>query len=471
MSAQYGFFIDSARCTGCKTCELACKDYKNLTPDVSFRRIYEYAGGDWQEDNGVWQQNVFAYYLSIACNHCEDPACTKVCPSGAMHKRDDGFVVVNEEVCIGCRYCHMACPYGAPQYNAAKGHMTKCDGCYDRVAEGKKPICVESCPLSPRCRPRTSPGRVSRSNRTPTRVRAVIPPAIWPIRRRCKMGNGWHEWPLVLFTVLGQSVAGAIIVSGLGWLSLNNNSEARQRLVRCMFFIWLVMGIGFLASIIHLGSPLRAFNSLTRVGASALSNEIASGALFFAVGGVWWLLTFLGKMPAILAKAWLLLTMLLGCLFVLEMTLVYQINTVPTWYNAYTTAAFFLTMVLCGPLFAALLLRVANVPFNGTVFASMSVLALLASLAVVILQNSELAEIRSSVQQASALLPNYGWLQILRLAFLTLGLGCWICPLARKKNPRIASLLLGLILVLLGEFIGRGLFYGLHMTVGTAIAG
>ncbi|STS93474.1 anaerobic dimethyl sulfoxide reductase subunit C [Klebsiella grimontii] len=94
------------------------------------------------------------------------------------------------------------------------------------------------------------------------------------------MGNGWHEWPLVLFTVLGQSVAGAIIVSGLGWLSLNNNSEARQRLVRGMFFIWLVMGIGFLASIIHLGSPLRAFNSLNRVGASALSNEIASGRCF-----------------------------------------------------------------------------------------------------------------------------------------------------------------------------------------------
>jgi Tat-targeted selenate reductase subunit YnfH len=73
----------------------------------------------------------------------------------------------------------------------------------------------------------------------------------------------------------------------------------------------------------------------------------------------------LGKMPAILAKAWLLLTMLLGCLFVLEMTLVYQINTVPTWYNGYTTAAFFLTMVLCGPLFAALLLRVANVTLTA----------------------------------------------------------------------------------------------------------
>ena len=84
MTTQYGFFIDSSRCTGCKTCELACKDYKDLTPDVSFRRIYEYAGGDWQEDNGVWHQNVFAYYLSIACNHCEDPACTKVCPRDAI---------------------------------------------------------------------------------------------------------------------------------------------------------------------------------------------------------------------------------------------------------------------------------------------------------------------------------------------------------------------------------------------------
>ncbi len=66
MTTQYGFFIDSSRCTGCKTCELACKDYKDLTPEVSFRRIYEYAGGDWQEDNGVWHQNVFAYYLSIS---------------------------------------------------------------------------------------------------------------------------------------------------------------------------------------------------------------------------------------------------------------------------------------------------------------------------------------------------------------------------------------------------------------------
>ena len=145
---QYGFYFDSDRCTGCKTCELACKDYKDLGTDVSFRRIYEYTGGTWnQQSDGCWHQDVFAYYMSISCNHCENPACTAVCPTGAMHKNEDGFVIVNEETCIGCRYCHMACPYDAPQYDAQKGHMTKCDGCYSRVKAGQKPICVDACPL------------------------------------------------------------------------------------------------------------------------------------------------------------------------------------------------------------------------------------------------------------------------------------------------------------------------------------
>ncbi len=148
---QYGFYIDTDRCTGCKTCQLSCKDTKDLGTNVNFRRIYEYAGGDWQsadDNNEVWNQNIFSYYVSISCNHCDEPACVNACPSGAMHKREeDGLVVVNESVCIGCKYCTMACPYGAPQYNDQKGHMTKCDGCFERIAENKKPVCVESCPL------------------------------------------------------------------------------------------------------------------------------------------------------------------------------------------------------------------------------------------------------------------------------------------------------------------------------------
>ena len=124
------------------------------------------------------------------------------------------------------------------------------------------------------------------------------------------MGNGWHEWPLVIFTVLGQCVVGALIVAGVAWLR-ERDPMARNRLVRSMFFLWLVMGVGFVASILHLGSPLRAFNSLNRVGASGLSNEIASGTLFFAVGGFWWLVAVLGKMPAVLGRIWLVLSMVL----------------------------------------------------------------------------------------------------------------------------------------------------------------
>lgn len=144
---QYGFYIDSSKCTGCKTCQLSCKDNKNSDIGVNFRRIYEYAGGNWVKNGDTFNQDVYSYYLSISCNHCDEPACTKVCPTGAMHKRDDGFVVVNEDVCIGCKYCEMACPYGAPQYNKEKGHMTKCDGCYERVSQNLEPICVGSCPL------------------------------------------------------------------------------------------------------------------------------------------------------------------------------------------------------------------------------------------------------------------------------------------------------------------------------------
>lgn len=284
------------------------------------------------------------------------------------------------------------------------------------------------------------------------------------------MGNGWHEWPLVLFTVLGQCVAGALIVSGYGWLTTKDDA-VKQRIVRSMFFLWLVMGIAFLASVIHLGSPLRAFNSLNRIGASALSNEIASGSLFFAVGGLWWLVAFLGRMPATLGKIWLLLSMLLGLVFVYAMTNVYQIDTVPTWYNGYTTLAFFMTMLLSGPLFAALQLRAAGVSCSPARFAGISVLALLATVAVVVLQGLSLSEIHSSVQNAGALVPDYASLQVWRILLLVAGLGCWICPLVRRKEPSVGGLALGLVSVLAGEIIGRGLFYGLHMTVGMAVAG
>ncbi len=146
---QYGFYFDSSRCTGCKTCTMACKDFYDIGTDRDWRRVYEYGGGDWQQNpDGSWQPDVYSYYMSISCNHCEEPACAQACPTGAMHKRaQDGLVVVYQDRCIGCQYCSMACPYGAPQYDAKKNVMSKCHGCFERVEEGKQPICVQACPL------------------------------------------------------------------------------------------------------------------------------------------------------------------------------------------------------------------------------------------------------------------------------------------------------------------------------------
>ena len=146
---QYAFHFDGERCTGCKTCQLACADYNDLTCDFWYRRIYEFGGGAWEQDeDGTWSTTAFTYHASVACNHCDNPACVKVCPTGAMHKDPEtGLVSVNEKRCVGCGYCHMACPYNVPKVDRAKGHSVKCDGCADRVAQGLKPICVESCPL------------------------------------------------------------------------------------------------------------------------------------------------------------------------------------------------------------------------------------------------------------------------------------------------------------------------------------
>ncbi|HDH1791179.1 TPA: dimethyl sulfoxide reductase anchor subunit [Klebsiella quasipneumoniae subsp. similipneumoniae] len=286
------------------------------------------------------------------------------------------------------------------------------------------------------------------------------------------MGNGWHEWPLMIFTVFGQCVAGGFIVLALTLMTGKLPREQEQRVVGSMFGLWVLMGIGFIASTMHLGSPLRAFNSLNRVGASSLSNEIASGAIFFAIGGIGWLLAVCKKLPAGLRSLWLVVTMALGVIFVWMMVRVYNtIDTVPTWYTVWTPLSFFLTLFIGGPLLGYLLLRVAGVDgWALRLLPVVTLLALLVSIMVVVMQGSELATIRSSVQQASALVPDYGLLMAWRVVLLALALACWCVPQIRGRKPALPLLGLAFVLVLAGEMIGRGVFYGLHMTVGMAIA-
>ena len=147
MSKQYGFYVDSSYCSGCKTCQAACIDKNNLDRGVLWRRVYEVNEGGWKKVGNAWVPNVIAYNVSLSCNHCEDPLCVKNCPTTAMHKDSRGIVTVDENKCIGCRYCEWSCPYGAPKFNEKKGVMSKCNLCADFIEEGKDPACVAACPM------------------------------------------------------------------------------------------------------------------------------------------------------------------------------------------------------------------------------------------------------------------------------------------------------------------------------------
>lgn len=147
MKKQYAFYFDASHCSGCKTCQIACKDKNNLDLGILWRRVYEVSSGTWEEKDGAWVNDIKAYNVSMACNHCENPICANVCPTKAMNKNKHGIVTVDAKKCIGCKYCEWACPYGAPQYDSNKGIMSKCNLCIDYVEEGKNPSCVDACPM------------------------------------------------------------------------------------------------------------------------------------------------------------------------------------------------------------------------------------------------------------------------------------------------------------------------------------
>jgi anaerobic dimethyl sulfoxide reductase subunit B (iron-sulfur subunit) len=135
---QLGFVHHNVDCIGCRACEIACKDKNGLPAGPRFRRVQYVEGGSFPE--------VFAYKVNVSCNHCADPACLPTCPTGAIWKRkDNGVVDIDSTLCIGCRRCEAACPYGAPQFIPEQNIVSKCNMCIDELEAGRKPYCVMAC--------------------------------------------------------------------------------------------------------------------------------------------------------------------------------------------------------------------------------------------------------------------------------------------------------------------------------------
>ena len=178
---QFAYALDISRCVGCRRCVYACVEENNQSrdPQVHWIRVHameKEKGVDFTHSDPYYEPKEVPeegrFYVPVACQQCENPPCTKVCPVGATWKEKDGIVVIDYDWCIGCRYCMAACPYGARHFNWAepsipkaelnpsmpylgnrprpKGVVEKCTFCIQRTRAGRYPACVEVCPVGAR---------------------------------------------------------------------------------------------------------------------------------------------------------------------------------------------------------------------------------------------------------------------------------------------------------------------------------
>jgi anaerobic dimethyl sulfoxide reductase subunit B (iron-sulfur subunit) len=381
----YTFLFDSNYCSGCKACQAACKDKNQLPTGMLWRRVYEISAGTWQEKDGAWTTDVYAYNISMACNHCEHPKCAGVCPTNAYILRPDGIVLLDTQRCTGCGYCGWACPYGAPQFDRQSGTMTKCNFCVDYLEEGKSPACVAACPLRS-LDYADLPGLEARPGLT-----QVVPPLPDPASRnprffinphpaveRARQGDArianreevntrlvgrFEEAPLVAFTLLAQMAVGAFWeISGLYSLITKAIGElgAFQTTSLTLYSIGTLIFLSLLLSFGHLGNPRNAWRVLSHLRKSWLSREILFTGLFSGL----WLLAILmetQQVGGILRLLLNLATSLSGLAAIWSMSRVYRLQTVPTWNTWRTPAAFFTSTFLLGFLWAGMI-RFFSIP-------------------------------------------------------------------------------------------------------------
>jgi anaerobic dimethyl sulfoxide reductase subunit B len=494
----YAFTFDASSCSGCKACQIACKDKNNLPTGVLWRRVYEVSGGSWQQHGEAWTTDVFAYNLSIACNHCIHPKCAGVCPTNAYVVRADGIVYIDESKCVGCGYCSWACPYSAPRYNPELHHMTKCNFCFDNIDAGLPPACVAACPLRVLEFVTVNDGQQTIDDGSSSMVHSSAYQALWDIP-----GNQ-HPFPLPTFSRTQPHLAIKSHVAMMNslekvisnWEEINpptrvrrtifnetNSSEKNVHLTGFLSKVWCdalqsstelplviftlcgqmaagmaifllfggplsipmlamlggLIGLSGLASLLHLGAPLNAWRALNHLKKSWLSREI----LMFGLFGMSWLVALalpgMGKLPLALC----------GIGLVYSMAQVYRFKAAPAWNTWRTPAAFFLSALVLGRGFTAAYLAwdvLNHAVWQMTSFAWMGPsLAVLLGLELgMTLTAGE--KVHPTVNRLRGILIGLGMLGAAIISIAPFNVGAWsIFPIS--------------LLVLAEETIGRWLFY------------
>lgn len=136
--ARFAMITDLRKCVGCEACTVACNSEWDVPP--GFARTHVRFTGI----TGTFPQ-LASTFFPAQCNHCDNPACVKACPTGATYQTPDGIVNVNRKMCIGCGFCVEACAYGARYLNPGTHRVDKCDFCSSRIEKGLQPACVATC--------------------------------------------------------------------------------------------------------------------------------------------------------------------------------------------------------------------------------------------------------------------------------------------------------------------------------------
>jgi Fe-S-cluster-containing dehydrogenase component/DMSO reductase anchor subunit len=344
---QFAFEVDLDRCSGCKACVAACHSLNGLDEHESWREVGTLISNDWRRP--------FRQTVTTACHHCVDPGCLNGCPVLAYEKDPvTGIVRHLDDQCIGCQYCVMMCPYEVPKYSEARGIVRKCDMCSQRLVAGEAPACVQACPtaairisivesksLVVDFREAVTQNSFLPSSPDPaitvptTRFvsREPLPADLAPSDASTVREQPAH-WPLVWMLVLTQLGVGASAAA------LFSSSRGALMIVASAATV-----LGLVASVAHLGQPLKAWRSFLGLRRSWLSREIVAFGIFAALVS---LATWRVWIHSASSATTLLLsvTTAVGVVAVLCSAFVYRATRRVFWRGAFIT--FFLTAALLG---------------------------------------------------------------------------------------------------------------------------
>ncbi len=414
---QHGFYFNADNCISCHACESACSEKNDLPPHLAFRAVGYVEGGTYPSYTRL--------NISMACNHCDDPVCLKGCPTRAYTKfAEYGAVLQDPDICFGCGYCTWVCPYNAPQLDTSKGHVQKCNMCVDRLEVGLKPACVSAClataldfgviETTPENRDQLDikiPGFPSpditnpniRFQQTKSLPREMTRPDSAPLRyEKDEQGNGeyktkvhdtgvapqWNfaklssrENPLVIFTLLTQTVVGAFLFMFLApMFGLEIVSAASHPLLYSAL-LFSLLGLETFAltlSTMHLGKPHRFYRAFNNLRYSPVSREVAAIAVFYNLLALY---TVLSSLPVLLSwlpdniasmitsgLAWA--AAVSGPLALYFMNKIYRIKARPYWNHWQVLTSFYGNMFSLGALVVAIVYG-ALLVFNGASITSL----------------------------------------------------------------------------------------------------